>query len=121
MKVQHLLSLISTFICLQCNHGNGAKDVAKQDWKQVKPIDIDQPDTASHEITPGTKESDYITAYKTTEDAKKSGYVAQGEGGYAASYSTKQDAKDSYITSYGTKEASKNSEMEHKKHVSVFV
>uniref|UniRef100_A0A2N9IFH8 BURP domain-containing protein n=1 Tax=Fagus sylvatica TaxID=28930 RepID=A0A2N9IFH8_FAGSY len=96
---------------LMCGHGNGARDVAKQDSKQVE-----LPDATSHETTPGTKESDYITAYKTTEDAKKSSYVAQGEGGYAASYSTKQDAKDSYRTSYGTKEASKNSEMEHKKH-----
>ena len=114
MKVQHLLSLIFSFICLQCDHGNGARDVAKQDSKQVE-----LPDATSHETTPGTKESNYIIAYKTTEDAKKSGYVAQGEGGYVASYSTKQDAKDSYITSYGTEEASKNSEMEHKKHVSV--
>lgn len=118
MKVQHFLSLIFTFICLQCDHGNGARDiVAKQDWKQVEMTD--QPDSASHETTSGTKESDYITAYRTT-DTKKSGYVAQG--GYAAaySYSSKQDAKDSYITAYGTKEASKDSEMQHKKHVSVF-
>ena len=52
------------------------------------------------------------------KDAKNLGYV----GGYAAaySYSSKQDAKDSYKTAYGTKEASKDSEMEHKKHVSVF-
>lgn len=118
MKVQHFLSLIFAFICLQCDHGNGARDiVAKQDWKQVEMTD--QPDSASYETTSGTEESDYITGYRTT-DAKKSGYVAQG--GYAAaySYSSKQDAKDSYITSYGTKEASKDSEMEHKKHVSVF-
>ncbi|XP_050261883.1 BURP domain-containing protein 9-like isoform X1 [Quercus robur] len=99
---------------LMCDHGNGARDiVAKQDWKQVEMTD--QPDSASHETTSGTKESDYTTAYRTT-DAKKSGYVAQG--GYAAaySYSSKQDAKDSYKTAYGTKEASKDSEMEHKKH-----
>ncbi|XP_065631722.1 BURP domain-containing protein 12 isoform X2 [Quercus suber] len=106
--------LFFNLLLLMCDHGNGARDiVAKQDWKQVEMTD--QPDSASHETTSGTKESDYITAYRTT-DAKKSGYVAQG--GYAAaySYSSKQDAKDSYITAYGTKEASKDSEMEHKKH-----
>nr|XP_023923637.1 BURP domain-containing protein 9-like isoform X2 [Quercus suber] len=106
--------LFFNLLLLMCDHGNGARDiVAKQDWKQVEMTD--QPDSASHETTSGTKESDYITAYRTT-DAKKSGYVAQG--GYAAaySYSSKQDAKDSYITGYGTKEASKDSEMEHKKH-----
>ncbi|KAK7849383.1 burp domain-containing protein bnm2a [Quercus suber] len=110
-----------------CDHGNGARDiVAKQDWKQVEMTD--QPDSASHETTSGTKESDYITAYRTT-DAKKSGYCdhANGRkdvpkqhlkdaknlgnvGGYAAAYSygSKQDAKDSYITAYQTRKDAKD-------------
>ena len=54
------------------------------------------------------RQANYKGSYGTREDAKDN---------YITAY-TRQDAKDSYITAYGTKEASKNSGMEHKKHVS---
>ena len=46
------------------------------------------------------------------------GYNKNREANYITSY-TSQATKDSYISKYGTKEASKNSGMEHKKHVSL--
>ena len=85
-------------ICSQCDHGSGARDVAKQEWKQVEVTD--------------PKETDYITAYGTKHDAEKSGYAAAyntkqdaKDSGYAAAYSTKQYAKDSsYVAAYGTQQ-----------------
>jgi hypothetical protein len=55
------------------------------------------------------RQANYKASYGTREDAKDN---------YITAY-TRQDAKDSYITAYRTKEASKNSGMEHKKHVSL--
>ena len=59
-------------------------------------------------------EQPYIAGYNRDKQAN----YKDPEDNYIIAYN-RQDAKDSYITKYGTKEASKNSGMEHKKHVSL--
>ena len=83
--------------CLQ----DGVEDVA---------YDLKQEEVANQ------KEMDqpYIAGYEKNKQAN----YKDPEDNYIIAYN-RQDAKDSYITKYGTKEASKNSGMEHKKHVSL--
>nr|XP_023923651.1 BURP domain-containing protein BNM2A-like [Quercus suber]POE96652.1 burp domain-containing protein bnm2a [Quercus suber] len=90
--------LLFNFLFLMCDHGNGARDVAKQDWKQVEMTD--QHGSASHETNSVSKDSEM-------EDKKHCDHANEMKN---VPKQHLKDTKDGYITAYG-EEYSKESVM----------